>query len=60
MCISVCDTQRNTARSCCFGEEYPGLYGSTVIGCTQDNIWCSDEVAMKCEVYKRKPNENIL
>lgn len=45
---------KRTARNCCFGEEYPSLHGKTVIGCTEDNVWCNDCIAEKCEMYVDK------
>lgn len=46
--------EKKTARNCRFAEEYPGLNGEVVIGCAEDNIWCNDCIAAKCERYVRK------
>ena len=46
--------EKKLACNCRFGEEYPSLYGKTVIGCTEDNVWCNDCIAEKCERYVDK------
>lgn len=48
------NTEKKLACNCCFGEEYPSLYGKTIIGCTEDNVWCNDCIAEKCELYTDK------
>ena len=46
---------KRSARNCLFGEAYPSIpYGKVVIGCTEDNIWCNDCIAEKCEMYVDK------
>lgn len=50
--------EKKLACNCCFGEEYPSLpYGTTIIGCTEDNVWCNDFIAEKCEKYVDKNRE---
>lgn len=48
------NTEKKLACNCCFGEEYHSLHGTTIIGCTEDNIWCNDCIAEKCELYTDK------
>lgn len=48
------NTNKKLACNCCFGEEYPSINGKTVIGCTEDNVWCNDCIAEKCEMYVDK------
>lgn len=50
------NVNKKLACNCCFGEEYPSLYGNTIIGCTEDNVWCNDCIAEKCERYADKNN----
>lgn len=50
------NAEKKLACNCCFGEEYPSLHGTTIIGCTEDNIWCNDFIAEKCEQYVDKNN----
>ena len=52
------NTEKKLACNCCFGEEYSSLYGKTIIGCTEDNVWCNDCIAEKCERYTDKNNAN--
>ena len=49
---------KRLACNCCFGEEYSSLHGKTIIGCTEDNVWCNDCIAEKCERYTDKNNAN--
>ena len=47
--------KKRLACNCLFGEEYPTIpWGKTIIGCTEDNIWCNDYIAEKCEMYADK------
>lgn len=47
--------EERSARSCRFGEEYPTIpLGKTIVGCTEDNIWCNDCIAARCEQYEGK------
>lgn len=51
--------KKKSAHNCLFGEEYPSIPGgTTIIGCTEDNIWCNDCIAEKCEMYLDKNDEN--
>lgn len=44
--------EKKRAHKCCRGKEYgTSLYGDVVIGCTEDNIWCTDYIAEKCPMY---------
>ena len=46
--------EKKFASNCCFGEAYPGPSGQTVIGCTEDNVWCTDCIAASCKKYAGK------
>lgn len=47
--------EERSAHNCRFGEEYPTIpYGKTIVGCTEDNIWCNDCIAARCEQYDSK------
>ena len=47
--------EKKLVRNCRFGEEYPTMpWGKTIIGCTEDSIWCNDCIAEKCEMYADK------
>ena len=52
-------TNKKLACNCCFGKEYPSINGKTVIGCTEDNIWCNDYIAEKCEEYREKGTQPV-
>lgn len=45
------EATKKLACNCYFGEEYPSILGKTVIGCKEDNIWCNNWFAEKCEQY---------
>lgn len=52
-------TKKKLACNCLFGEEYHSIpWGTTIIGCTEDNIWCNDCIAEKCEMYVDKNDAN--
>ena len=51
--------EKKLARNCCFGKEWSSIpWGTTIIGCTEDSIWCNDFIAEKCEDYVDKNNVN--
>lgn len=51
------DVTKRLACNCYFGEEYPSIpLGKTIIGCKEDNIWCNNWYAGKCESYIDKNN----
>lgn len=40
---------------CRFGQSYPSIpEGRVIIGCTEDNIWCTDCIAQQCEMFEYK------
>lgn len=40
------------AHKCYHAKEYgTNLRGDIVLGCTEDNIWCNDNIAANCKMY---------
>ena len=47
--------EKRSAHNCRFAEEYPTIpWGKTIVGCTEDNIWCNDCIAAQCDQYESK------
>ena len=43
------------ACNCCHAKGYGiNLQGDVVLGCAEDNIWCTDPIAAKCKMYRDK------